>query len=154
MRILIIFNVGSNFLLSNEPKRMKCAEGGECMREYLNSHTFKVLVVNSQEKRLRGRTNLRWKDNIKMDLRATNCDGWEWILPNEDRASGWHSRETFHFHYRLCCIHLIMEPWVCYYSELNYAYGWFYSVIHFKTSHPKGQNLQTSEHFCEEKWSF
>jgi hypothetical protein len=33
MRILIIFNVGSNFFLSNEPKRMKWAEGGGNMRE-------------------------------------------------------------------------------------------------------------------------
>ena len=54
MRMLIIFNVGSNFVLSNEPKRMRLAEGGASMRELLNSHTFKVLVVKSQEKRLRG----------------------------------------------------------------------------------------------------
>ena len=66
-------------------------EGGGSMRELLSSHTFKVLVGNSQEKRLRGRTSRRWEDNIKMDLRATNCDGGEWILPNEDRASGWNS---------------------------------------------------------------
>lgn len=130
------------------------AEGRGSMRELLNSHTFKVLVVNCQEERLRGRTSRRWKDNIKMDLRGTNCDGGEWILPNEDKANAWNARETFHFHYGLCCMGLIIEPWACYYSELTYAYAWFYSIIHFKTSHPKGENLQTSGHFCEEKGRF
>jgi hypothetical protein len=75
---------------------MRWAENGGSMREFLNSHTFKFLVVNSQEKRLHGRISHRFEVNIIMDLRATNCDGGEWILPNEDRARSWHSRETFH----------------------------------------------------------
>lgn len=58
-----------------------------------------------------------------MGLRGTNCDDGEWILPNEDRARKWHSRQNFHFHYRLCCVDLIIEPWVCCYSDLTHDYA-------------------------------
>jgi hypothetical protein len=33
MRLLIIFDVGSNFILNNEPKRMRWAEDGGSVRE-------------------------------------------------------------------------------------------------------------------------
>jgi hypothetical protein len=59
MRILKNFDVGSNFVLSNKPKRMRWAEGGRSTRDLLNPRTFKVVIVNSQEKRLRERTSRR-----------------------------------------------------------------------------------------------
>jgi hypothetical protein len=39
----------------------------------------RVLVGESEGKRLHGRPRLRWEDNIKMDVLEVECVGMDWI---------------------------------------------------------------------------
>jgi hypothetical protein len=41
--------------------------------------------VKAEGKRLLGRPRLRWRDNIKMDLRKMRWGGMDWISLAEDR---------------------------------------------------------------------
>jgi len=46
---------------------------------------YRVLVGNSEGKRLLGRTRRRWEDNIKMDIQEVGCRGIDWIELSQDR---------------------------------------------------------------------
>jgi hypothetical protein len=39
-----------------------------------------------EAKRLLMRPRLRWKDNIKMDIKELGCGGMDWIEPTQDRG--------------------------------------------------------------------
>jgi hypothetical protein len=45
----------------------------------------RILVGNSEGKRLLGRPRRRWVDNIKTDLREIGCNGMDWIDLSQDR---------------------------------------------------------------------
>jgi len=53
-----------------------------CMGEMRNA--YKILVRKPEEKR-----QLRWKDNIWMDLRETGGEGMNWIHLAQDRDQWW-----------------------------------------------------------------
>jgi hypothetical protein len=46
---------------------------------------YRVFVGKSEGKRSLGRLRLRWKDNIKMDLREVGCRVTDWIDLIQDR---------------------------------------------------------------------
>jgi hypothetical protein len=46
---------------------------------------FKVLVGKPEGKRPLGRPRRRWKDRIRMDLRAIVLGSVDWIRPAQDR---------------------------------------------------------------------
>ena len=46
---------------------------------------YKVLVGKSEGKRPLGRPRRRWKNNIKMDLQAVECEGMDWNELPQDR---------------------------------------------------------------------
>ena len=46
---------------------------------------YRVLVGKLEGKRPLGRSRLRWRDNIKMDLQEVGCGGMDWIGMAEDR---------------------------------------------------------------------
>jgi hypothetical protein len=46
---------------------------------------YRIIVGNPEEKRPLGRPTLRWVDNIKIDLREIEWDGWDWIDLAQDR---------------------------------------------------------------------
>jgi hypothetical protein len=50
-----------------------CSTNGE------KKNTYKILVGKPEGKRPLGRQRRRWVDNIKMDLRDTECDSIDWI---------------------------------------------------------------------------
>jgi hypothetical protein len=47
---------------------------------------YRVLVGRPEGKRPLGRLRLRWKDNIKLDLREIGIDGANWIRLAQDRV--------------------------------------------------------------------
>jgi hypothetical protein len=47
---------------------------------------YRVLIGNSEGKRLLGRPKCRWEDNIKLDLREIGIDGANWIRLAQDRV--------------------------------------------------------------------
>ena len=47
--------------------------------------TYRVLVGKSEEKRPRGISRRRWKDNIKKDLQEVGCGGMDWIDLAQDK---------------------------------------------------------------------
>jgi len=47
--------------------------------------TYRVFVENPEGKRSLGRPNLKWKDNIKMDLQEMECGGFDCIDVVQDR---------------------------------------------------------------------
>jgi hypothetical protein len=53
------------------------------MGEKMNVYT--ILVGKPEEKRPQGRTNGRWVDNIKMDLRVVGWNVMDWIDLDQDR---------------------------------------------------------------------
>jgi hypothetical protein len=46
---------------------------------------YRVLVGKPERKRPLGRPRLRWKDDIKMDLREVGCGVMDWIELAQDR---------------------------------------------------------------------
>jgi len=48
-----------------------------------------VLVGKHEGKGLLWRPRLRWDDNIKMDLKAVECGGVDWIELTQDRDRWW-----------------------------------------------------------------
>jgi len=46
---------------------------------------YKVLVGKSEGKRPLGRPRRRWKNSIKMDLQAVECEGMDWNELPQDR---------------------------------------------------------------------
>ena len=54
-----------------------------CMGEWIC--IYRVLVGKPDGKRLFGRPNLRWEDNINMDLQELGCGVMDWIDLTEDR---------------------------------------------------------------------
>jgi hypothetical protein len=53
------------------------------------TNAYRVLVGTPKEKRLRGRSKLRWKDNIKKDLQERELGSMDWIDLTQDRESWW-----------------------------------------------------------------
>jgi hypothetical protein len=49
---------------------------------------YRILVGKPEGKRPLGRPGCRWVDNIKMDLRAIEWDGVDWIDIAQDMDSG------------------------------------------------------------------
>jgi len=45
---------------------------------------YRVLVGRPEGKRLLRRPNLRWEDNIEMDLQEVGCGGMDWIELAQD----------------------------------------------------------------------
>jgi hypothetical protein len=48
-------------------------------------NAYRILVGKPEGKRPLGRPRRRWVDNIKIDLRETECDGMDWIDLIQDR---------------------------------------------------------------------
>jgi hypothetical protein len=46
---------------------------------------YRFLVRKPEGKRLYGRPNHRWEDNIKMDLQEVGCGGMNWIELAQER---------------------------------------------------------------------
>ena len=46
---------------------------------------FKILTDKSTEKRHLGRSRLRWKDNIRMDLKEIGIKSRKWVDSTQDR---------------------------------------------------------------------
>jgi len=61
--------------------------GGECSAYGKRPGVYTVLVGKPEGKRPLGKRRLRWKDNIKMDIREVGCGGVDWIelAQNRDR---------------------------------------------------------------------
>jgi hypothetical protein len=57
-----------------------------CVVEARNA--YKILVRNSEGKRLFGKTRHRWEDNIRMNLGERSWEGVGWIHLAQD-TSGW-----------------------------------------------------------------
>jgi 3-oxoacyl-ACP reductase-like protein len=53
--------------------------GGTCGTHGERRGVYRVLVGRLEVKRPLGRPRRRWKDNIKMDLRAEGIDETNWI---------------------------------------------------------------------------
>jgi hypothetical protein len=47
-------------------------------------------VGKPEEKRPLGRLNLKWEDNIKVDLQEVGCGCMDWTDLAQDRAGGGH----------------------------------------------------------------
>ena len=62
---------------------MRWAGHVACMGE--RRGLYRVLVGKPEVKRILGRPRLRWKDNIKMDLKEIGCGGVNWIQLAQDR---------------------------------------------------------------------
>jgi hypothetical protein len=56
-----------------------CSTNGEKM------HAYRLLVGKSEGRKPLGRPRRRWVDNIKMDLRAIEWCGVDWIDLDQDR---------------------------------------------------------------------
>jgi len=50
---------------------------------------YGVLVGKPEGRRPLERTELRWEDNIKMDLQEVGCEDINWIELAQDRDSWW-----------------------------------------------------------------
>jgi hypothetical protein len=50
---------------------------------------YGILVGRAENKILVGRPRLRWKDNIKLDLREIGMDGANWIQLAQDSVQWW-----------------------------------------------------------------
>jgi hypothetical protein len=50
-----------------------------------NRNAYRILVGKTEERRPLGRPRRRWVDKIKMDLRAIEWDGMDWIDLAQDR---------------------------------------------------------------------
>jgi hypothetical protein len=48
---------------------------------------YRLLLGKPKRKRLVGRSRIRWKDNIKLDLQEVGCEGMGWIELTLDRDS-------------------------------------------------------------------
>jgi hypothetical protein len=61
--------------------------GRACSTNEDRSNGQRVLVEELEGKRILGRLRLRWLDNIKIDLRATEWDGMDWsdLAQNRDQ---------------------------------------------------------------------
>jgi hypothetical protein len=57
------------------------------MGEIRNS--YKILVGKPDRKRSSGRSNHKWEDNIRMDLREVGWEGVDWIYLALDRDQLW-----------------------------------------------------------------
>jgi hypothetical protein len=49
-------------------------------------YAYKILVKKPERKRPLVRTNYRLKDNVKIDLVETECEGMDWIELAQDRV--------------------------------------------------------------------
>jgi hypothetical protein len=65
-------------------RRMRWA--GHVARVEEGRGVYRVLVGRTEGKRPLGRPRLRWKDNIKIDLREMGIDGANWIRLVQDRV--------------------------------------------------------------------
>jgi hypothetical protein len=59
--------------------RRECSTHGENLKAY------RVLVGKPEGKRLLGRTNCRWEDNIKIYLREIRWGGMDWVHLAQDK---------------------------------------------------------------------
>jgi hypothetical protein len=73
-----------NFVRLIKSKRMRWTGHVACMEE--GRGVYRVLVGRPVGKRPLGRPRRRWKDNIKMDLRAIGFDGANLIQLAQDRV--------------------------------------------------------------------
>jgi hypothetical protein len=64
-------------------RRMKWA--GHVARMWARRNAYRTLVGKPEGRRPLGRTNCRWVDNIKMNLRETGWDGMDWIDLAQDK---------------------------------------------------------------------
>jgi len=62
--------------------------GGTCGTHRGGGDVYRVLLGKSEGKRPLGRPRLRWKDNVKLDLREMGTDGANWIRLAQDRVHG------------------------------------------------------------------
>jgi len=66
--------------------------GGACSTYGEGRGAYRVLVWKHEGKRPRGRPRLRWKDNIKTDLKEVGWEGvhTDWIDMAQDGTDGGH----------------------------------------------------------------
>jgi hypothetical protein len=67
-------------------KSRKMRWAGHVARMEEGRGVYRFLVGRPEGKRPLGRPELRWEDNIKMDLRETGIDGANWIQLAQDRV--------------------------------------------------------------------
>jgi hypothetical protein len=53
--------------------------GGACSKHGRDENAYKILDGKSEGKRLLGRTNCRWDDNMKMNLKEIGYERVDWI---------------------------------------------------------------------------
>jgi hypothetical protein len=58
--------------------------GGGCSVYGEKRDVYRVMVKNTEGKRLLGRPRRRWENNIKMDLQEVGCGGTNWIHLTQD----------------------------------------------------------------------
>jgi hypothetical protein len=58
--------------------RRKRKQAGHWAQKGENGNSYSVLVGKTGEMRLR-RSNCRWENNIKIDLKEKECEGLDWI---------------------------------------------------------------------------
>jgi hypothetical protein len=61
---------------------------------------YRVLVGKPEGKRLVGRSNLRWEDNINIDLQEVGCGTMDWIELARDGDS-WQARVNAVMNFRV-----------------------------------------------------
>jgi hypothetical protein len=72
----------TNIIRVIKSRRMRWEEHVAQMRQMRSE--YKLLVVESEGKRSLGRPRLRWKDNIKIDLREVGFGDVDWIHLAQD----------------------------------------------------------------------
>jgi len=82
MRSFVIFNPPVN----NVPViKSTIRLAGHMARMEANIHVYRVLVVEPGGKRTLGRPRRIWEDNIKIYLRETEWESFDWIHLAQDR---------------------------------------------------------------------
>ena len=80
VRWLAVWFVGSNLtLIEGVDTNLHVGRMGE------EREVYRVLVGNSEWRRLLGRPRPRWVDNIRMDLQEVGCGFMKWIRLTQDR---------------------------------------------------------------------
>jgi len=72
----------SPFIMVTKSRRIRCA--GHVSRMGKMRNAYNILIGKSEGKRPLGRPRLRWRDNIRMDLREIgrgldSIKGWEYL---------------------------------------------------------------------------
>ena len=83
----VIYDLQSSPNIIRVIKQRRVRWAGHVARMGESRCVFRVLVGKPEGKRLRGRPNRRWEDNINMDLQEVGCGDVYWTDLTQDRDS-------------------------------------------------------------------